>query len=216
MTTGSTAVEAPMTSAPAASARPLVGSRMRAGSRIVLAACASALLGTFVAPLWSIGLKAPQYPEGLRMFIWSDKITGSLPSINGLNHYIGMREIRPEAIAELRLMPPIVLALAALGIVAAVWGRRAGLYVWTSLLVAGSLVGLADFWKWGYEYGHNLDPTAAIKIPGMSYQPPLIGNKVLLNFQAASWPALAGWLAIAAVTVAVLLCVLEWRRASRP
>jgi copper chaperone NosL len=206
----SVAAGAPQT-APAAVASAAPTTRLRPSSRVVIAACAVAFLATFVAPLWRIGLKAPQYPEGLEMFIWSNKITGALESINRLNHYIGMREIHPEAIAELRLMPHVVIGLAVLGVLAALWGRRAGLFAWTGLVVAGSLVGLVDFWKWGYEYGHNLDPTAAIKIPGMSYQPPLIGNKVLLNFQATSWPALAGWLAIGAVTLAVVLSIREYR-----
>ena len=181
--------------------------------RMLLALAALGLVTSYVAPLWHIALKAPQYPEGLGMYIWSSKITGELRSINGLNHYIGMKQIHPEAIPELRLMPQIVAGLVVLGLMAAAWGRRAGLYVWTTLLVIGSLVGLADFWRWGYDYGHNLDPEAAIRIPGMSYQPPLIGPKQLLNFQATSWPALAGWAAVGAVMLAMTLSVVEWRRA---
>lgn len=184
-------------------------------SRIVLALAAMGLATTYVAPLWHIALKAPQYPEGLGMYIWSSKITGELRSINGLNHYIGMKQIHPEAIPELRLMPQIVAGLVLLGLLAAAWGRRAGLYAWTVILLVGSLVGLADFWRWGYDYGHNLDPEAAIRIPGMSYQPPLIGPKQLLNFQATSWPATAGWFAIGAVMLAMALSVVEWRRARR-
>lgn len=188
-------------------------------ARWLLALAASLLLVTYVAPLWHIALKAPQYPEGLGMYIWSSQITGQKPndlnSINGLNHYIGMKEIVPESIPELRLMPLVVAGLVGLGLLAALWGRRAGLYAWTGLFLAGALVGLADFWKWGYDYGHNLNPEAAIKIPGMSYQPPLIGTKQLLNFQATSLPALGGWVALAAMLLVVGLSVREWRRARR-
>jgi hypothetical protein len=184
-------------------------------SRLLLAVAALMLVGTYLAPLWHIALTAPQYPEGLGMYIWSNQITGDLRSINGLNHYIGMKEIHPEAIPELRLMPLVVGVLVGLGLIAAAWGRRIGLAIWTGLFVVGSVVGLADFWRWGYDYGHDLNPEAAIKIPGMSYQPPLIGPKQLLNFEAASWPALAGWLAIAALLLALTLTGLEWRRARR-
>ena len=184
-------------------------------ARMLVALAALGLVTTYVAPLWHIALKAPQYPEGLGLYIWASKITGELRSINGLNHYIGMKQIHPEAIPELRLMPPIVAGLVVLGLMAAAWGRRAGLYAWTTLLLIGSLVGLADFWRWGYDYGHDLDPEAAIRIPGMSYQPPLIGPKQLLNFQATSWPALGGWVAIGAVMLALTLSVVEWRRARR-
>ena len=52
---------------------------------------------------------------------------------------------------------------------------------------------------------------AAIKVPGMSYQPPLIGGKQLLNFHATSWPDAGGWAAIAAVAVIAAIAVREWR-----
>ena len=189
---------------------------MTGWSRIVLGVAAVGLLATLALPLWRISLVAPQYPEGLGMKIWASQITGDLRSINGLNHYIGMKEIHPEAIPELRLMPKIVVALAALGLGAAVWGRRAGLNTWVALLLVAATAGLVDFWRWGYDYGHNLNPTAAIKIPGMSYQPPLIGSKQLLNFTAVSLPAVGGWIAIAAVLLALGVVVGEARRRRLP
>jgi hypothetical protein len=169
----------------------------------------------YVAPLWQIGLEAPQYPEGLGMSIWIDTITGQKPndlnSINNLNHYIGMKAIVPDAIPELRAMPLIVGALLAFGLIAAAIGKRSLLYVWTTAFAAAALAGLADFWKWGYDYGHNLDPTAAIKVPGLSYQPPVIGSKQLLNFTANSWPGLGGLALAAALLIGVVLCVMELR-----
>ncbi len=193
---------------------------MRRPARWLLALAALLLLVTYVAPLWHIALQAPQYPEGLGMYIWSNRITGEKPqdlnSINGLNHYIGMKPIVPEAIPELRLMPMVVAGLVVAGLGAAAWGRRAGLVVWTGAFLAGAAVGLVDFWRWGYDYGHHLNPEAAIKIPGMTYQPPLIGAKQLLNFRATSLPALGGWAAILALGLAVGLVVYEWRRRRRP
>jgi hypothetical protein len=189
---------------------------MRATTRFTLAAAALLLMVAYVAPLWHIGLDAPQYPEGIGMYIWVDTITGQKPndlnSINNLNHYIGMKAIVPDAIAELRLMPAIVGVLVALGLLAAALGRRSLLYGWVTLFVVVAVVGLADFWSWGYDYGHDLDPTAAIKIPGLSYQPPLIGSKKLLNFTAHSWPALGGLAIGISLIVGLALCVREWRR----
>lgn len=182
-----------------------------------MAVAALALGVLYLTPLWHIGLKAPQYPEGLGMYIWVNQITGEKPqdlrSINGLNHYIGMKEIVPESIPELRYMPMIVAGLALLGLAAAAWGHRKGLYAWTAIFLLGALGGLADFWRWGYDYGHDLNPKAAIRIPGMSYQPPLIGSKQLLNFHATSWPAIGGWVAMAVLATAVVLSVREWQSA---
>lgn len=190
---------------------------MRRIARAVTAVAALALGLLYVTPLWHIGLTAPQYPEGLGLHIWINKITGEKPqdlnSINGLNHYIGMKEIVPESFPELRFMPIVVAVFIGLGLLVAVWGNRKALYAWTALFAAGALAGLADFYRWGYAYGHDLNPRAAIKIPDMSYQPPLIGGKQLLNFHADSWPALGGWVAVLVLATALTLSVLEWRAA---
>ena len=169
-------------------------------SRILTAVAALLLLGLFIWPAWRISLQAPQYPEGLGMFIRINTIEGAtefdLTKINNLNHYIGMKPIVPEAIPELAYMPWIVAALVAGGLAVAALGRRRLLYAWLITFALLGAAGLADFYRWSYDYGHNLDAeTAIIIVPGMSYQPPLIGEKQLLNFRAASWPAPGGMLA---------------------
>jgi copper chaperone NosL len=85
-----------------------------------------------------------------------------------------------------------------------------------AIFLGVSVVGLADFWKWEYDYGHNLDEeTAIIKIPGMSYQPPLIGSRQILNFTAHSWPGSGGWIAIGAALTALGVAAGEFRRGRR-
>ena len=185
-------------------------------THVLVALAAFAMAVVYVLPLWHIGLEAPQYPEGIGLYIAVDKIIGENPgdlkSINGLNHYIGMKAIEPDDIPELRFMPKIIAGLIAAGLLVAAVGRRGLLIGYASLLVLFSLAGLADFYKWSYDYGHNLDPHAAIKVPGMSYQPPLIGSKQILNFHATSWPASGGWVLIGAVGLIVGLALLEHRR----
>jgi hypothetical protein len=77
-----------------------------------------------------------------------------------------------------------------------------------------------DFWRWEYDYGHNLDfEHAIIKVPGMTYQPPLIGSKQLLNFTASSWPSLGGiavGMAFLLGAVALWLTLRARRTAGRP
>jgi copper chaperone NosL len=192
---------------------------LQSSSRYLLLGAALSLLIAYLTPIWHIGLKAPQYPEGLGMYIWVSRITGEKPqdlnSINGLNHYIGMKPIEPESIPELQYMPIALAVLAGLGVAVALVGRRRLLYAWAALFAVSAVAGLADFWAWGYDYGHNLNPRAAIQVPGMSYQPPLLGNKQLLNFQATSWPALGGWVILAALLVVLAIAVQEWRFAAR-
>ncbi len=180
-------------------------SRARWLSGIAVVLMASA----FLLPLWRVDLIAPQYPEGLGMLIRIDGVEGLKPndlnSINGLNHYIGMKAIDPDAIPELKWMPWILGTLVVSGILVTVMGRRVPLNVWGAVLMVVLSVGLWDYWRWGYDYGHDIDREhAIIKIPGMTYSPPLIGRKQLLNFTATSWPSSGGLaLALAAGFVAV-------------
>lgn len=192
---------------------------MLRSSRLLLAVASLCLGLVFVWPLWHISLDAPQYPEGIGLYISINRISGEKPqdlnSINNLNHYIGMKVITPEDIPELKFMPWLVAGLIGAGLVVAVSGRRKLLYAWVTLFFLGAMAGLADFYRWGYDYGHDLDPHAIIKIPGMSYQPPLIGSKQMLNFNSSSWPAAGGWIAIAVLFLGAVLAVIEFRRARR-
>ena len=184
--------------------------------RILVLIASALMIGVYFLPLWSVRLTAPQYPEGLGMHIRINTVEGAtendLNNINNLNHYIGMKRIEPEAIPELRIMPWIVAGIILTGLATAALARRPVLYVWTAGFLAIALVGLIDFWKWEYDYGHNLDNEHAIlKIPGMTYQPPLIGAKQLLNFRAVSLPSLGGILAGLAMALALAAVFLAWR-----
>ena len=156
--------------------------RLHPVTRIVLSIAVLSLISGYFTPLWQIQLWAPQYPEGLNMKIWIDKLSGAFDIINGLNHYIGMAMIKVEMFPEFGYMDYLLGALIGLGLVTAIAGTRKWLWLYVVVLALGGLAGLIDFYRWGYQYGHNLDPNAAIQVPGMSYQPPLIGYKNLLNF----------------------------------
>lgn len=146
------------------------------------------------------------------MQIWLDDITGDVDVINGLNHYIGMREIEVETFPEFKLMKGLLIALIAIGALPVLTGRRPFLWGFVIVLFLAAFAGLADFWYWSREFGNNLDPKAAISIPGMSYDPPLIGYKVILNFVAYSAPDKGGFLLIGAGAFATLLLAWDiWR-----
>ncbi len=176
----------------------------------VLMSIASLSLGLlFLFPMWKIYLKAPQYPEGLEMHIWVNKIAGNsegaIQNFNILNHYIGMEPIHADSFAELRIMPYIVIFFMVAGILVALLGRRKLVLGWTVLLMIAGAVGILDFYLWLNKFGTNLDPTAPIKVPGMTYVPPLLGNKTLLNFDALSLPAWGSFGIFLAITISALV-----------
>lgn len=175
-------------------------------SKYLMIASAVILLGVFFFPIWNINLDAPQYPEGIGLRIWVNQVTGEkefdLKNINGLNHYIGMKPIVPDSIPELKYMPYIVVFLSLTGILTAYIRKRKLLLAWIVLVLVTMSVGLYDFYMWGYAYGHNLDPTAPIKVPGMTYQPPVIGTKKLLNITATSLPGTGSILILVSIALA--------------
>ncbi len=153
-----------------------------------LLACAL-LAGALVLPLWRMELVAPQYPEGLVMRAYGYKFAEDPAShyddvreINGLNHYIGMKPIKE--VTEMRLFVPGVAALIAgtllLPFVAwqRVWFRR--------LIVAGfwtmPLFFIADLQYWLYNYGHTLDPDAALDMD--PFTPKVFGETRVWNFHS--------------------------------
>lgn len=183
--------------------------KLKTYTRIIVFVCAMAMIPANFVSVWQIILEAPQYPEGLKMEIWSHKLAGDVDKINGLNHYIGMALIKEENFKEFKVMPYLIWAMVLLGALTALIGRRFMLWIYAGYLMLCGIWGVYDFWQWEYEYGHNLDPHAAIKIPGMAYQPPLFGWKQLLNFLAGSFPDVGGWLIIAPAAVIVGLLLFE-------
>ena len=186
--------------------------KMSVPSRIIVGIASLALVATYFLPLWFIYLLAPQYPEGLTMNIWLYQITGQVEIINGLNHYIGMKHIKAEMFPEFDFLVYIMGFFILFGLVVAITGKRILLLLYLITLGLGAAGAMYDFYKWGYDYGHNLDPKAAIQIPGLSYQPPLVGHKTLLNFDAYSYPDSGGWVVIIAGFIIFLVYGFEWWR----
>jgi copper chaperone NosL len=186
--------------------------KMRMGSRIAIAVASLGLTATYFLPVWFIFLVAPQYPEGLTMNIWLNKITGEVDIINGLNHYIGMKHISAAMFPEFGYLVYVVAFFILFGLAVAITGKRKLLLAYLFLTILGGAAAIYDFYSWGYNYGHNLDPKAPIQIPGLYYQPPVIGHKTLLNFDAYSYPDAGGWVVICMAAVFFGVYIYEWLR----
>ncbi|MBS1915387.1 MAG: nitrous oxide reductase accessory protein NosL [Bacteroidetes bacterium] len=184
-------------------------------NRVLLLVCAAVLIITLKIPMWRIDLTAPQYPEGLRLFIYPDHLGGDVQIVSGLNHYIGMKALHTEDFIEFAILPFIFIGFAFLFVCAFVVNRKWVLQTLFVLFFLFGVIAMIDFWKWEYNYGHNLNPDAPIIVPGMAYQPPLIGFKQLLNFGAYSIPASGGWLFATVGLVLLLMNVIEYFRGKK-
>jgi copper chaperone NosL len=180
---------------------------MKSISRVLIGISVLLMLSAYVLPLWHILLDAPQYPEGLEMKIWLNGLSGNIEQINGLNHYIGMKHIVINDFREFKILPYVFGIVLLLGATATVINSRKLAIAWVVSLCLFGIVGFSDFYIWEYNYGHHLNPHAAIKVEGMNYQPPLVGYKQLLNFTAGSVPDTGGVLVGIAGTLAALAVI---------
>lgn len=193
----------------------IMSNQLSVVSRVLVAFASGALVAVFFLPVWRIDLFAPQYPEGLMMNIWINGLSGDVEIINGLNHYIGMKHISVDMFPEFAFLPYVVGFYMLLGMIIAIVGNRKLLFYYLILTVIGGALAIYDFYQWGYTYGHELDPKAAIQVPGFSYQPPVFGHKRLLNFDAYSFPDIGGWIVIAASALAFGVWIFEWKKAKK-
>jgi copper chaperone NosL len=177
--------------------------------RVVLFLSGLLLILVLLFPMWKIELMAPQYPEGLELKIYPNKLAGDVEIINGLNHYIGMKTLHSSDFIEFRILPYAIGFFIILILFTAIANRKSILYITTVLFVIFCIVSMFDFWQWEYNYGHHLDPEAPIQVPGMSYQPPLIGYKQLLNFTAFSFPDIGGFIFISSAALLVICTLVE-------
>jgi len=176
------------------------------------------LVPALMSPLWRLTMFAPQYPEGLRLDIYSYKLEGGhhgqdTKEINLLNHYIGMKDLVAEDFTEFLWLPFAIGAFGLLFLRVVAIGTVGQLVDATVLFLYFSLFSV---WSFGYRlwtYGHTLSPTAAVKVP--PFMPPLAGRKQLANFEVYSYPSPASYALGGAAALLFLGLFLSWRSARR-
>ncbi len=186
--------------------------------RLLMLLAAAFLLAIYILPLWRLTMFAPQYPEGLRLDIYSYKLEGGnngqdIKEINVLNHYIGMKDLIAEDFTEFQWLPFVVGAIALLILRAFVHGKIAHLLDVVMLFLYFSAFAL---WSFGYKmwwYGHNLAPNAAVKVD--PFMPPMFGYKQLANFEVYSYPGLASYALGASMLLLFASLFLAWRQYRR-
>ena len=169
----------------------LLDRRVPGAGRLLLVGAAVLLAASIFVPLWQIHLVAPQYQEGLDLYIYSHKLEAGnegqdLSEINNLNHYIGMAPIEEEDFAEMTFIPFLLGGFSLLALRAAFFGTVKSV---VDTLVLFIYFGAFSMWRFYYQlytYAHNLDPRAPMDIE--PFTPILIGWKQIANFTQYSFP----------------------------
>jgi copper chaperone NosL len=167
-------------------------------SRVAVLVGVVMLVPTFFYPLWNMTLYSNQFPEGLVLNIYSHKLEGGksqnrddLKEINSLNHYIGMRALMEDDFTEFKWIPFVIGGVMLLALRVIVLGKMSKL---VDLFVLFSYFGLFSLWTFYhkmYLYGHELDATAAVKVP--PFTPPVFGHVTMANFEVYSYPDMASY-----------------------
>ncbi len=182
--------------------------------RRLLATAAMVLGASIMLPYWELKLVAPQFPKGLRVTAWVNRLEGDVHELEGLNHYVGIPSFEDGAVFERSVAIAGILVLAGL--------LLAGLYIhsrWV-LVFAGPaalfpLFFLADLQYWLWRYGHSLDPRAPLSGAVGEFTPPIFGPGTIAQFETVAWPGYGFLLALVAAGLAAAGLVAH-RRAFRP
>jgi hypothetical protein len=181
---------------------------------IILWLARFALLVSIFLPYWRMKLEAPQYPDGLFVEAFLNRLTGDVKEIDGLNHYIGMRPLNEAAQLERTLSIAAIIALVLL-----VEGASIVRTKWAALLTLPAIVFpvffLADLYFWLDHFGQNLDPNAALSNAIEPFTPPVLGVGVIGQFRTIAYPG-AGLILSVCASVLIVVALFFHRRAYKP
>lgn len=167
------------------------------------------LLISIFLPYWSLTLYAPQYPKGLQMKVYVNRVTGDVNEIDELNHYIGMRSLKEAAPLERSLSIIIVGAIGLLALAAVyIHSPVAAFFAFPGFLYP--LIFLGDLYFWMWNFGTHLDPRAPLSHAVKPFVPPLLGEGYVGQFKTvASWDV-GLWLAF--LSSVLIIIGLYWHR----
>ena len=172
------------------------------------------LLVSVLLPYWTLRLNAPQYPQGLFVHAYLNRLDGDVREIDGLNHYIGMRPLAEAGQLERSLS---IIAVGALALLVA-----GAIYIhnqWAALLSLPALlyplIFLGDLQFWLANFGTNLDPKAPLSSSVQPFIPPVLGKGFVGQFSTVATPGIG--LILATVASGLVLAGLYFhRRAYKP
>jgi hypothetical protein len=115
---------------------------------------------------------------------------------------------------EFRTFPLVIGGMAFLGVLIGFLGFFGKISYhwflgWFILMSVLGVLGMYDFNSWLIEYGTDLDPNAIMKMTNLdgtplTYEPPLLGSKKILNFTAHSYPRLGAYMMFAGMLLTLI------------
>ncbi|MEH7180758.1 hypothetical protein [Neobacillus vireti] len=186
------------------------GKKLSLLSSLLIALAAVLIVASVFFPYWKMVFYAPQYPEGLNIIVFPNKLEGEIDIVNGLNHYIGMENFSEENFPELNYLIYIMIGLAVITLITAILRKKVILYSVIGLFGILGILGVYDLSRALKKFGTNLDPMAPIKID--PFVPPILGHNTVANFVTESILGYGTYFLIAAF---ILLLIPLWKDRKR-
>jgi hypothetical protein len=182
-------------------------------SAILMVAALMYMISMFL-PYWSMTLTAPQYPSGLEVQVYVNRLEGDVGEVDALNHYLGMPPLDEGGRLE-RSVSIMGIVTIGLLLVASVFVHNK----WAALLAVPALlfplVFLADLFYILYTFGHSVDPNSALGGAIEPFTPPIFGEGMIGQFGTVASFEAGLYLALAA-SVVVLIGLWFHRAAYKP
>jgi hypothetical protein len=200
---------------PRAPAEEFAAHRMRyIWPTVFLVGAAALLISSIFFPYWSLVLQAPQYPRGLVVHAYLNRMEGDVHEIDTLNHYIGMRPLGEAAQFEKSISIFAITALTLL-VIAAVFIHSPWALLLSLPAILLPVVFLGDLYFWLSNFGQNLDPHAALSTSIKPFTPTILGEGLIGQFRTIAY-ADYGLLMAAGASVLILIGLYFQRRAYQP
>jgi len=172
------------------------------------------LITSIFLPYWKMTLHAPQYPKGLSVQAYVNRLTGDVAEIDGLNHYIGMRPLEEAAQLERSLSIAAIVGISLL-VVAAIFIHSPFAAMLTLPALLFPVIFLGDMYYWLRNFGLNLDPKAPLSSAIDPFVPPILGEGLIAQFRTVAQVQSGFFLALAA-SIAIGAGLYFQRKAYQP
>ena len=170
---------------------------------LLLTLSAFCILVSIFLPYWNMEMQAPQYPDGLNVQLYVNKLSGDVEELDVLNHYIGMKSLEQGGTLE-RALSIYALITIALITIAAIFVHNRWVLIWVLPILLYPLIFVVDLFYWLNLFGQNLDPSAPLSSSVDPFTPPIFGSEAVANFLVVTRFAIGFYIACLAVVLAVL------------
>jgi hypothetical protein len=179
----------------------------------LLVTVAIALYGmAYFLPIWGFYLYAPQYPHGLSLAIYIDRVAGDTMEIDILNHYIGMAKLGAAAEFERAIAVYVLIGIALCSLLVASFPRKRGAVFSALPAIVFPFVFALIMFVWMYKFGHELDPAAPVRMS--PFTPKLLGKGIIGNFRTYGMPGPGFYMFLGAVPLMATAAKLRWNEFS--